>query len=217
MHKKFNFCDKSNFSGKNSIFPFSTKKSSRRIKWHQNDWIWTMLCVIETKTLISCFRFNNPKHCLNSIILVSFYSSRRDIKNAVLFFPQFFKDWQNMKTSNTTTQGCRWKPIKWNHSSNKLLLNPFHKQSRRWITQLKNFERWIFRISIRSCSSLATNSTTGLLQWNYFMDHKLAITAAISSDERNCHWVCHRRRYFFYVWMMKREGGVGTDPRECFA
>ena len=69
---------------------------SRRIKWHQNDWIWTMFCVIETKTLISCFRFNNPKHCSNSIILVSFYSSRREIKICIYFFSNV-QEWQLLK------------------------------------------------------------------------------------------------------------------------
>ena len=42
--------------------------------------------VIETKTLIQNFRFNNPKHFSNSIILASFYSSRRVIRNAVFIF-----------------------------------------------------------------------------------------------------------------------------------
>ena len=40
------------------------------------------------------FRFNNPKHCSNSIILVSFDSSRRDIKYAVFIFSQMFKDFE---------------------------------------------------------------------------------------------------------------------------
>ena len=40
-----------------------------------------MFWVIETKTMNQGFRFNNPKYCSNSIILMSFYSSWRVIKN----------------------------------------------------------------------------------------------------------------------------------------
>ena len=53
-----------------------------------------MFWVIETKTMNQGFRFNNPKHFSNSIIFVSFYSSRRVIKNAVFIFSQMFKDFE---------------------------------------------------------------------------------------------------------------------------
>ena len=53
----------------------------RRTKWHQNYPIWKLFWVIETKSLIHGFRFNNPKQFLNWIILVSFCSSHRVVKN----------------------------------------------------------------------------------------------------------------------------------------
>jgi hypothetical protein len=45
-----------------------------------------MFWVIETKTMNQGFRFNNPKQCSNWIILVSFDSSRRVIKNGIFLF-----------------------------------------------------------------------------------------------------------------------------------
>ena len=61
--------------GKNKNSTFHS--SPRRIKWHQNYRIWKLPWVIETKNMNQGFRFNNPKLFSNSIILSSFYSSRR--------------------------------------------------------------------------------------------------------------------------------------------
>jgi hypothetical protein len=44
---------------------------------------------------------------------------------------------------------------------------------------IEKLQEMNLQVYIRSCSSPITKSTTGLLQWDYFMDYNLAITAAI--------------------------------------
>jgi hypothetical protein len=73
-----------------------------------------MFWFIETKTINQGFRFNNPKHFSNSIILMSFYSSRRFIKNAVfIYLFQMFKDFEfydlfNRFNKQSDTQALRF-------------------------------------------------------------------------------------------------------------
>jgi hypothetical protein len=59
-----------------------------------------------------------------------------------------------------------------------LILSCFSVKLLKWIIQLKNFKILIFKISTWSCSYPTMIWATGLLQWDYFMDHKLATIAA---------------------------------------
>jgi hypothetical protein len=73
IHRSFFWIREAFFKKKERWYFFNL---SKRMKWLQNYWNWTMFWVIETKTLNQNFRFNNPKHCTISMILESFYSSR---------------------------------------------------------------------------------------------------------------------------------------------
>ena len=63
----------------------------RRTEWHQNYPIWKLFWVIDTKTLIQGFRFNNPKQFSNWINFVSFCSSHLVVQIATMFILWKFK------------------------------------------------------------------------------------------------------------------------------